>query len=603
MSMSIPYYKDASPQHTIAKIRSILSDMGVGVEEDLFSHNDVTYSCRIRVVSDGLRPLDIGTNGKGVTRELALASGYAEFMERLQNRFIANEAIRFAPLVPNGKSNEFLFFPDERMERLPYTRFLHRILRLFPNSKETIKQEINRALYSDYDVCYRSIPFAVLSANNDSTFSTETVRLPIVPIRANSSTGMCAGNTPAEAILQGLCEIFERYALQYIWLKDVTPPTISKSIFSNTRVGVCLDKLEAEGYVCEIKDMSLGLDLPVMGLILTNSKSGRKMVRLGSDPDQSVALERCVTEIFQGEQSEIDNAFVDYSTPDKEPNCEKRKNYRKALRDGSGRYPDSFFKSKPTYEPCIWNWRRLKDSRTTLHKAVRWLNQRDFELYIRNNSFAGFCSYHIFVPGLSDQTEELMPFISDYFAQLTDNRDIDSKLMSEERMGIVPLYNVKGSSHDEIKNATEIPRMFSSEIKLFPYNFSQSNRVDINLLLFMDAVKHGDNNQAIEELSRFIERRRSAGYPDNAYLNCTLSYFKKKEIHQTYEPEIVDAVCSDFSKPENVMVNYKFPTCFNCNECPITKDCLFENIIRFNKGINRKLKDYFNTNPIHNVSL
>lgn len=605
--MSKSYYKDASPQQTIARIRSILSDMGVEVEEEFFSHNNVAYSCRIRIVSDGLRPLDIGTNGKGVTRELAFASGYAEFVERLQNRFIANEAMRFAPRIPNGEPNEFLFFPDERMDRLPYNIFWHKMAALFPNSWD--KPFDFGAVVGD--VFYRSLPFTILRANNDSSFSTETVRLPIVPIRANSSTGMCAGNTPAEAITQGLCEIFERYALQQIWLKQITPPTICKSTFSNTRVGVCLDKLEAEGYEYEIKDMSLGRNFPVMGLILTDSKSGRKMVRLGSDPDQSIALERCVTEIFQGKQSEIEKAFVDYSLPENES---MGKNYRKALRDGSGRYPNSFFKNEPTYEPCQWKWTRHEDSCSTLHEAVRWLNVRGYELYVRDNSFTGFCTYHLFVPGLSGQSKLLMPLIEEYKNQLES--DQDGNTMSEERMAIFPLYNVKyiGSSYSEINKAVKIPRIFSPEIKLFPYNLSQSNRVDVNLLLFMAAVKDKRYFEAVIELSRYIERRKQAGYPDNEYLNCALSYFRlcddgieRKDLAETlrkkYDSALVDAVCSDFSNPENVMVNYKFPTCFNCDECPIASDCLFENVIRFNKRINLKLKDYFKNNPTYTLSL
>lgn len=40
------------------------------------------------------------------------------------------------------------------------------------------------------------------------------------------SNGMASGNTPKEAILQALCEIFERYAISEIYWNEYTPPTI-----------------------------------------------------------------------------------------------------------------------------------------------------------------------------------------------------------------------------------------------------------------------------------------------------------------------------------------------------------------------------------------
>ena len=40
------------------------------------------------------------------------------------------------------------------------------------------------------------------------------------------SNGMCAGNTPAEALVQGLSEIFERYAIQEVLAGNIIPPDI-----------------------------------------------------------------------------------------------------------------------------------------------------------------------------------------------------------------------------------------------------------------------------------------------------------------------------------------------------------------------------------------
>ena len=79
-------YKDAAPADTIRRARQILSDLGIEVKEEVFSRPGVACSCRIT----------IGTNGKVLTEEYALASGYAEMLERLQNKMLLNEGTRYA---------------------------------------------------------------------------------------------------------------------------------------------------------------------------------------------------------------------------------------------------------------------------------------------------------------------------------------------------------------------------------------------------------------------------------------------------------------------------------------------------------------------------
>ena len=54
---------------------------------------------------------------------------------------------------------------------------------------------------------------------------------------------MCAGNTPYEAILQGINEIFERYVLQKLYLEKITPPVYSPDYFKGTAIHSRLEKL------------------------------------------------------------------------------------------------------------------------------------------------------------------------------------------------------------------------------------------------------------------------------------------------------------------------------------------------------------------------
>ena len=83
-------YKAVSPEETINRIRVILNNVGILLKESS-CEKDGLYACRLTINNDGMSALDIGTNGKGRSYEYALASGYAEFMERLQNGVVYNQ--------------------------------------------------------------------------------------------------------------------------------------------------------------------------------------------------------------------------------------------------------------------------------------------------------------------------------------------------------------------------------------------------------------------------------------------------------------------------------------------------------------------------------
>lgn len=90
--MKFKQYKAVSPEETIYRIRVILNKTGILLKESSCV-KDGLYACRLTVNNDSLSVLDIGTNGKGRSYEYALASGYAEFMERLQNGIVYNQTL------------------------------------------------------------------------------------------------------------------------------------------------------------------------------------------------------------------------------------------------------------------------------------------------------------------------------------------------------------------------------------------------------------------------------------------------------------------------------------------------------------------------------
>lgn len=284
-------YKDASPEQTIQKIKNILKDIGINTKELLYNNAYLSHSCRIIINNDVLSELNVGTNGKGMTPAYSLASGYAELMERLQNKSLLNEAIKHA--IP---SSTFQLFPDEKEQTSSKANFISLINTFFPNYQP--KRYANKL---PEQISWLGVPFA-----NITKKQVEVV--PIILLRANSSTGMCAGNTPYEAILQGINEIFERYVLQKLYLEKITPPVYSPDYFKGTAIHSRLEKLVDMGYIYEVRDCSLGKGFPVIGLQLTNTSNGTITFRLGADLSPEIALERCFTEIFQGREQK--DAFL-----------------------------------------------------------------------------------------------------------------------------------------------------------------------------------------------------------------------------------------------------------------------------------------------------
>ena len=82
----IKRYKALAPNETIKNISNLLlNKLGINLIVTEYSEkNNLFFSSHVDIKTDELS-LNIGTNGKGVTKEFSLASAYAEFMERIQN--------------------------------------------------------------------------------------------------------------------------------------------------------------------------------------------------------------------------------------------------------------------------------------------------------------------------------------------------------------------------------------------------------------------------------------------------------------------------------------------------------------------------------------
>ena len=123
------------------------------------------------------------------------------------------------------------------------------------------------------------------------------------------------------------------------------PPDVSTDLFSATDIDL-LSSLEEHGeFAAFIKDGSLGEELPVVGVALINRVHSTHLVKFGSHPEAAVALERALTELFQGRSLKAlekgeDMVPFEYVLDE---SCEDPENIGKVITTGEGRYNSNFF--------------------------------------------------------------------------------------------------------------------------------------------------------------------------------------------------------------------------------------------------------------------
>jgi len=580
-------YKAALPLDTVGRIRGILLDLGLSVSEQHMGNDSMYYSCRVVIDNDNIGRFDIGTNGKGMSAEYALASAYAELMERLENRMLIY-AIKYASGTFRQHNKElcvgfipelsFRYFPDETFKELSMETLWEHCQKLLPNVAKYGKaqfdgQETYRMYYADFYNATKK----------------ETEHLPYHLIRlAASSTGLCAGNVPEEAILQGINEIFERYVLQQIYLQRLTPPTIPWEVFNGTEIQERLSRLKEEKeWVIMVKDCSLGKGFPVLGLLIIDRNTNRYTFRLGADLSPVIALQRCFTEAFQGADAS-DTCLQPICIDDDWNICME---HNQSVINGKGRFPHEVFANKPSWKFEGFALKEQSSYREDLCYIKGWLEGRGYTIYIRNNSFLGFPAYHVFVPGLSEVDAELYDVIAD----LKANNDGFFKAKPEYRLQNLDTKEKEGLI-DKYKHNT------STEVSLFPYNANAFNRFSRQLMLALLSYSLGRDRDAYTFMDMFLKERECAGNTLEAYYYCVRDMFYAKtfcvadeeiidSLATIYSGELVREVLSDMAERDGILKNFPLPMCFCCGECPVKDNCSYSTVICIEQKIQQKQKE------------
>lgn len=404
--------KECSPLKTVEKARKILSDLDIMTMEtwkDLYDPSKAepkSFSVRVDIPSCG-----IGTNGKGSARTYALASAYGEMMERLQN-LILFPVERFSR--ESLEKEDFLYFPDEKtctmkdvvaaedaFSSIVYRDFYKGQFLLECGAKE--REKVIRAYLETEGTATEEqmVTWPFYSVKEDKTVYLWNRFVTYL----HGSNGMCAGNTPQEAIVQGMSEIFERYASTEILTKAIVPPDIPEDVYKQYGIiADMIDEIEQMGpFKILVKDCSLGKGLPVCAVILIDMEFQRYCVSFGCHPHLPVAVERCLTEMFQGytlkkgNRNDVRLISVDTNANSIDPYL----NVRNMHCNGKGVLPYEIFVNEPSYEYQPFRDMSNAGNQEMLQYCIDLALSIAPDVLIRDVSYLDFPAYFIIIPGIS----------------------------------------------------------------------------------------------------------------------------------------------------------------------------------------------------------
>jgi len=388
--------KDLPLEQTIANMSGLLAGLGIKIE--IASWRNLVPNVWSLHIRDAHSPMCF-TNGKGSTKESALASALGEYIERLNNNHFYAGAF-WGEDIANAA---FVHYPNERWfkpgkkDALPAGLLDAYCLAIYNPDGELRGSHLIDTNSGNVQRGICALPYVRQSDGELVYFPSNLIENLYV------SNGMSAGNTLAEAQVQCLSEIFERAVKREILEGEIALPDVPDEVLAKyPGILAGIMALEEQGYPVLVKDASLGGVYPVMCVTLMNPRTGGVFASFGAHPSLEVALERSLTELLQGRSFEGLNDLprpTFTSNAVTEPN-----NFVEHFIDSSGVVSWRFFSAKADYDFVEWDFSGQGDNSNTEEAATLFGILKDMgkEVYTAVYDQLGATACRILVPGYSE---------------------------------------------------------------------------------------------------------------------------------------------------------------------------------------------------------
>lgn len=388
--------KDLPLEQTIANMSEILAGLGMKIE--IASWRNIVPNVWSLHIRDAQSPMCF-TNGKGATKESALASALGEFIERLNCNFFYNDQF-WGEDIANAA---FVHYPDERWfkpgrkDALPAEILDAYCLEIYNPDDELRGSHLYDTNSGNVERGICSLPFVRQSDGEVVYFPSNLIE------NLYLSNGMSAGNTLAEAQVQCLSEIFERAVKREILEGELALPDVPREVLAKyPGILAGIQGLEEQGFPVLVKDASLGGEFPVMCVTLMNPRTGGVFASFGAHPSFEVALERSLTELLQGRSFE---GLNDLPAPTFESHAlTEPNNFVEHFIDSSGVVSWRFFSAKADFEFVEWDFSGQGEDSNAEEAATLFgiLEDMGKEVYMAVYEHLGATACRILVPGYSE---------------------------------------------------------------------------------------------------------------------------------------------------------------------------------------------------------
>lgn len=388
--------KDLPLEQTIANMSGILAGLGMKIE--IASWRNLVPNVWSLHIRDAHSPMCF-TNGKGATKESALASALGEFIERMSCNHFYNDQF-WGEDIGNAA---FVHYPNERWFKpghrgaLPAGMLDEYCLEIYNPDGELRGSHLYDTNSGNTERGICALPYVRQSDGEVVYFPTNLIDNLFL------SNGMSAGNTLVEAQVQCLSEIFERAVKREILEGEIVLPDVPQDVLAKyPGILAGIAELENQGFPVLVKDASLGGKYPVMCVTLMNPRTGGVFASFGAHPCMEVALERSLTELLQGRSFEGLNdlprpTFESHAVT--EPN-----NFVEHFIDSSGVVSWRFFSARAEYDFVEWDFsgqgeNANADEAATLFGILEGMGK---EVYVAVYDQLGAIACRILVPGYSE---------------------------------------------------------------------------------------------------------------------------------------------------------------------------------------------------------
>lgn len=586
-------FKDCDPSVTVDMIRGILNKLGIQVRE-IWHDSGLDHCWSLSVCANNGVP---STNGKGVTKELARASAYGEFIERLQGGIFLykyQSINRIPGMNPHAYAPDVKYMTVE--ELVQNGEWMDYLINTYKNAKLTreVLAEQCRVYACADDGKILTLPFY-------SLFEDKYVYLPMGFVdQIYATNGFCAGNTREEAWVHALSEILERNSSVKMLINGKAAPRIPDTVLKKfpTVTKILQQIKETDEFNVEVFDYSIGKGIPVVATRIISKKNHSYIMKVAADPILEIAVQRTLTEIFQGKnirnvtgnhEGKILNEVSDFSIT---------ANVVNQLETGSGLYTADFFANELTCdsEPTEFTDHSKKNNKELFCFLINWFRQLGKPVYVRNFSFLGFPSYRFVIPGYSEalfvRLSEIVPeyAIADEESRVMRNL---SSATDDELIWLQSYNNIIGgliSRYHQFGRLAGIPLAGSD------------NRLLACVMRSYTAYRLGQYDQAIHHIIPVIEKE-STDCDVREYFFCVNTYLQlknnkiaedkirailKKFYYQKPVDQLFDQLDQGLTPYDCYLVHCD---CISCVNCQYRKSCSLPEI----KVMNQRIGEVYST--------